>query len=113
MNINMTGSKIVNSNVMNNIHGEAARNIEVEIIDTEIYNSDILSDLSDAQINDTVGRLKEQMKEMDPSCDEYLPVQKTLNEIDKNPTRIRDILKKHFPELIVGTLANILSSFVH
>ena len=113
--IKMTNTKISdNAKVMNNMTGNHSDNINIEMDGVQIGNTaEILNNLTDTQTNEILYLLKEQAKKMHNTEKEYQQIIKLLLDIDQEKNfSPKQILKQHMPDLLTGTLANIISSVI-
>lgn len=101
------------SKVMEGITVGGIDNISVEMDNVEIKDeAKFLNNLTDRQVDSVLERLEEQMELLEKNREEYEEIKNLLADIRQGKSPAREILKQHLPNLLTGTLANVLSGIV-
>lgn len=110
----MTNTKISDkAEVMSGIKASNLNNINVEMDHVNINDeARFLDDLTDTQADEILEQLKEQEKLLEKTSQEYCRIQELLDDMQKGGCSARDVLVRHLPNLLTGTLANIIGNVV-
>ena len=71
-----------------------------------------LDDLTDTKADEILKQLKEQEKLLEKTSQEYCRIQELLNDMQTGGYSAREVLVRHLPNLLSGTLANIIGNVV-
>lgn len=110
--IKMTNTKISDKvNVISNMSVSDIGDINVEMDGVEINgDAEVLNNLTDTQIYKLLDQLKEQTKFLKETDKEYKEIKNLLADVQKSKLSAREVLKQYLPNLLTGTLANILGN---
>lgn len=114
INVRMTNTKIGDkAEVMSGIKASNLNNVNVEMDNVEIDNqARFLADLTDTKADEILKQLKEQEKLLEKTSQEYCRIQELLDDVQKGGGSAREVLVRHLPNLLSGTLANIIGNVV-
>lgn len=112
--IKMTNTKISDKvKTMKNMTVVGIDNVNVEMDNVEIKDeAEFLNNLTDRQIDVILERLEEQAELLKKNGKEYNEIENLLRDVKQNRFSSREILKQYLPNLLTGTLANVLSGII-
>lgn len=110
--IKMTNTKISDkAKVISNMTVSDIGDVNVEMDCVEIKDeAEFLNNLTNIQIDELLSQLKEQIKLLEKTSKEYNEIRNLLADVEKSRLPAREILKQYLPNLLTGTLANILGN---
>lgn len=113
INIKMSNTKIGGkAEVMSGIKASNLNHVNVEMDKVEINNeARFLDDITDAQADEILKKLKEQEKMLKKTSQEYCEIQELFNNIQTGSSS-REVLVRYLPNLLTSTLANIIGNVV-
>lgn len=114
INIKMTNTKISDkAKAISDMTVHDVDNINIEMDGVEIKNeAKFLDNLTDAQIDEVLNQLKEQVELLEKTDEEYKEIRTLFADMQKSKLSTREILKQHLPNLLTGTLSNIISNVI-
>lgn len=117
INISISNSAINGrSKVLGNVRIKGATDIDVNIDNLMVNdNAELLNRLEildDTHITELVKEIEKEVVQSEKNGKEYEIVQQMIEKINIANQSKRSIIKEYIPELLVGTLANVIGAYL-
>lgn len=112
--INIQNTKITDdARAFNDMKINGLNDVNVEMDHVEIKDkAELLNNMTDIQIDEVLNRLEKQTELLEKTSEEYQEISNLLTEVQQNRPNVRKILGQHLPNLLTGTLANVLGNLL-
>ena len=117
INISISNSAIIGrSKVLGDVRIKGATDIDVNIDNLMVNdNAELLNRLEildDTHITELVKEIEKEVVQSEKNGKEYEIVQQMIEKINIANQSKRSIIKEYIPELLVGTLANVIGAYL-
>lgn len=112
INIKVNNTKMSDKvKALNNVASSSLDDISIELNDVDMKDeAELLNNLTNTQINEVLKKLEDHAKLLEQTGKDYEEIKELFEDLQNSRLSAREVLRQHVPNLITGTLANIIGN---